>query len=319
MTHRILNWKPSPKDERDFKSKRKLLAPQQLPTEFELDRKIPIFDQLSIGSCVANSACAAFRYEAAQLNNNFDFEPSRLFVYFNARKLQGWEREDSGAYIRDGFKSLNKWGVAKEEYWKYDVNKFADDPKPEAYNDALKQVAIKYASVDQDLISIKQTLLSGAAVSFGFNVYQSFFGSWSQGSGIMPIPKKSEVLQGGHAVLIVGFSDEKQCFLIQNSWGINWGKDGYFWMPYKFALNPNEADDFWCIEEIKMEKSFTPPNPDKLDWLTVAKVLFKNDKELYAVKKPTLLQLGTALEVKGLDSKKSFKYNFELIKEFLKL
>ena len=109
---RILNWKRQPKDERDLKSVRKLLAPKKLPSSFELDLQIPVYDQGSIGSCVANSACAAYRYESAQKFDNFDFEPSRLFVYYNARKLQGWGKEDSGAYIRDGFKSLNKFGLA---------------------------------------------------------------------------------------------------------------------------------------------------------------------------------------------------------------
>lgn len=320
MNNYKLNWKPSPKDERDFKSLRKLLAPVTLPTEFKLDREIPVSDQLEIGSCVSNAACSAFRYEVAQLTNNFDFEPSRLFVYFNARKLQGWEREDSGAFIRDGFKSLNKWGVAKEETWKYDISKFAIDPPKLAYDDALNQIAVKYARVNQDLTAIKQTLVSGAAVSFGFNVYQSFFGSWSNKKDpIMPLPKSGEILQGGHAILAIGYSDSKKAFLIQNSWGTGWGDKGLFWMPYSFALNPNEADDFWCIEEIKFDQKVTPPTPTNLNWKMVSDSLFKDSKELYSVKKRTLIALGEALGVKGLDSKRNFNFNFNLVKTFLNL
>ncbi len=318
---RILNWKRGPKDSRDFKSVRHLAAPASLPTEFELDKQIPIYDQGNIGSCTANSACSCFRYEVAQLTGNFDFDPSRLFQYYNSRALQGWELEDSGAYIRDAFKAMNKWGLAIESLWPYKVNDFAKKPPTDVYLNGEKNVTVKYAAVDQNLDKIKQTLLSGAAVSFGFNVYQSFFGSWANSTGIMPVPKKNESLQGGHAVTIIGYDDNKKCFLVQNSWGTDWGLHGKFFMPYSFALNPNEADDFWCIEEVKVDdgKVPVPPTPSTLDWKTAANVLFKTSKELYAVKKSTLLRLGTALNVDGLDAKKTFTYNYNLIKTFLNL
>lgn len=274
-----------------------------------------------VHNCTANSACACFRYETAQVKNNFDFEPSRLFQYYNSRLLEGTENEDAGAYIRDAFKAMNKYGLSLEKTWPYIISKFAIKPPVEAYAEGLKNVTVKYATVNQSESQIKQTLLSGAAISFGFNVYDSFFGSWEHITGIMPLPKKTESLQGGHAVTIVGWSDTKKCFLIQNSWGENWGQKGLFWMPYSFLLNTNECDDFWCIEEVKIDDGQipVPPTPSTLDWPTVANSLFKTSKELYAVKKTTLLRLGTALGVQGLDERKTFSYNFDLVKTFLKL
>lgn len=319
--NRILNWKKGPEDSRDFKSIRRLTAPVELPSEFELDKQIPVFDQLSIGSCVSNSACACFRYELAQLVGNFDFEPSRLFEYYNARKLQGWENEDSGAYIRDGFKALNKWGLATEALWPYTdtLAALTKEPSANVYEDGLKALAVKYAAVPQNERAIKETLISGAAVSFGFNVYQSFFGSWESGNAIMPIPKKTESLQGGHAVTLTGFRDDIKCFIVQNSWGESWGKNGKYFMPYSFVLNPVESDDFWCIEEIKMEGSGpVPPKPSEIDWSVVSGILFKTAKELYAVKKPTIIRLGLALGL-PVDSKKTFTFNYNLVKEKLSL
>lgn len=325
--NRILNWQRQPKDERDFKSVRHLSAPLELPSEFELDRQIPIYDQKSIGSCTANSACSCFRYEVAQLTNNFDFEPSRLFQYYNSRALQGWENEDSGAYIRDAFKAMNKWGLCLESLWPYDDTLAALVKKPTStcYENGLKNVAVKYASVDQNLEKIKQTLVSGAAVSFGFDVYSSFFGSWHSTTGMMPIPKSNESLQGGHAITCIGFSDSKQAFLIQNSWGTSWGtaakpgRGGYFWMPYSYALNPSKADDFWCIEEVKVEGANpVPPKPSEIAWLDAAKILFKTSKELYAVKKPTIIRLGQALGL-PVDANKKFDWNFDILKKKLEL
>ena len=320
--NRILNWKKGPEDSRDFKSIRRLAAPKQLPNKFELDRKIPIFDQGNIGSCVSNSACSCFRYEVAQITDNFDFEPSRLFEYYNARLLQGWQNEDSGAYIRDGFKALNKYGLAHEDLWPYQdtLSALVKKPTENVYQDGLKNLAIKYATVPQNIQAIKETLISGAAISFGFNVYSSFWGSWSNTTGIMPIPKRGEYFEGGHAITAIGFDDSIQCFLIQNSWGTSWGKDGYFWMPYSFVINQNECDDFWCIEEIKIEEVVdpNPPKPSEIDWTVVGSVLFKTAKELYAVRKPTILRLAAALGLES-NSKKSFKYHYNLVKEKLGL
>lgn len=317
--NRILNWKKGPEDSRDFKSVRRLTAPVELPESFELDKQIPIFDQGNIGSCTSNSACSCFRYEVAQLAGNFDFNPSRLFQYYNTRKLQGWEGEDSGGYIRDAFKALNKWGLAKEALWPYKdtLDALIKEPSANVYEDGLNAVAVKYAAVLQNERAIKETLLSGAAVSFGFNVYQSFFGSWANSTGLMPIPKKTEVLQGGHAVTIIGW--KPGYFLIQNSWGTNWGIAGKFWMPNSFLLNSNEADDFWCIEEVKIAGTEpVPPKPSEIDWNVVSGILFKTAKELYAVKKPTIIRLGLALGLE-VNEKKNFAYNFNLVKEKLGL
>jgi C1A family cysteine protease len=320
LTTRKLNWKREPVDSRDLKSVRHLSAPIVLPSSFELDKKIPIYDQGNIGSCTANSACACFRFETAQIQGDFNFEPSRLFQYYNSRLLQGWQNEDSGAYIRDAFKAMNKFGLALEKTWPYRTSDFAVRPSDASYKEALGNVAVKYAAVGQSETEIKQTLLSGAAISFGFNVYSSFFGSWDRTTGIMPIPKKTESLQGGHAVTIVGYDDSKKCFLIQNSWGTDWGIKGMFWMPYSFLLNAKECDDFWCIQEVKVNGGTTPvpPTPSTVDWITAAKVLFKTASELYAVKKPTIIRLGQALNL-PVDASKNFTYNYNIVKTKLGL
>jgi C1A family cysteine protease len=52
---------------------------------------------------------------------------------------------------------------------------------------------------------------------------------------------------GGHAVLGVGYSDKQKRFIVRNSWGTGWGKQGYFTIPYAYLANPDLADDFWVV------------------------------------------------------------------------
>lgn len=314
---RILNWIPSPKDPRDQLSVRYLSSPTLLPNSFQLPKAIPIYDQLDAGSCTGNTSCANYRFESYQLLGNLDFEPSRLFQYYNARFLEGNTQEDSGAYIRDAYKAMNKFGLCDEKLWPYLTSKVTNNPPPESYQDALNNTVIKYASVIQNENIIKQTLMSGAAISFGFNVYSSFFNGWDKITGIMPIPKAHENLEGGHAVSIIGWDDSKKSFLIQNSWGTDWGINGLFWMPYEYLLNASECDDFWCIEEIKVLSPVNPPVPVN-NWESFAKQVFVNITELTYLKKSSLVRLGVGLGLLTSD-KKTFKVNLELVRQKLKL
>jgi C1A family cysteine protease len=56
-----------------------------------------------------------------------------------------------------------------------------------------------------------------------------------------------EGVVGGHAVLAVGYDDKSERFIVRNSWGVSWGKRGYFTMPYSYLLTDNLSDDFWTI------------------------------------------------------------------------
>ena len=61
------------------------------------------------------------------------------------------------------------------------------------------------------------------------------------------MPSKNEKMLGGHAVLAVGYDDSKQVFIVRNSWGKEWGDNGYFYMPYAFITDKNMCSDFWSI------------------------------------------------------------------------
>lgn len=261
--HRF-NWRKEPKDKRDVKSLRHLGVKDLLPRVYNLPIEIPIYDQHNIGSCTANSASVCYDFEFADMKSGHEFHPSRLFLYYNTRMIEGTTSEDNGAFIRNTFKSMNKYGMCPEHLWPYKEKKFAVHPTPEAYTEAQNNTIIKYSRVPQTISAIKKTLVSGAAIAFGFNVYESFeHNDWSKNK-IMPIPKpKFEKSFGGHAVAIVGYDDDIACCKIQNSWSSSWGDKGYFWMPYEL-ITSKECSDFWCIESIKNSNAPMNYEPNKI-------------------------------------------------------
>lgn len=243
-------WLPDLPDHRDvlYASVKKIK--RKLPTSVDLRKQCPvIYDQGSLGSCTANALGAAFQF--GQIKQSIDnFIPSRLFIYYNERVQIHTEQSDSGAFIRDGIKSLNRDGVCPELDWPYLIPKFAHKPPISLYKKALKHQVIQYLRLENWQINQLQTCLAeGYPFVFGFSVFESF---WTMGkNAVIPMPKNGESRIGGHAVMAVGYDQPKKRFLIRNSWGEAWGKKGYAWMPFDYLCNTNYADDFWTIRLVE--------------------------------------------------------------------
>ena len=206
----------------------------------------PIYDQGQLGSCTANALAGHVEYDL-MCESKGKWTPSRLFIYYNERSMEGTISSDSGAQIRDGIKSLAKQGVCPETDWPYNIAEFAIKPTTKAYSDAKKYIAVKYARVLQNLVQMKACLVNKIPFVVGISVYESFESAEVAKTGIVPMPDPSERLLGGHAVLAVGYDDSKQVFIMRNSWGTSWGQSGYFSLPYTYLLDDNLAQDMWAI------------------------------------------------------------------------
>jgi C1A family cysteine protease len=240
-------WLPDLPDQRDFLYS--VIAPRfiRLPGKIDLRKKCsPVENQGELGSCTANALVGAVEF--LEINDGANFvDLSRLFVYYNERAIEGTIDQDSGAFLRDGIKSLAKQGVCPEQEWPYNIRDFADKPTRKCYSDAKKHQITSYhriSSVDE----MRTCLAEGFPFVFGFTVYTAFESAAVARSGVLNMPAKTEHVIGGHAVMAVGYDDSLKRFTIRNSWGADWGMKGYFTMPYDY-LDPNHnlADDFWSI------------------------------------------------------------------------
>ena len=241
-------WKPDLPDHRDHSYAAPVQVLTNLPRKIDLRPQCPsqVYSQGQLGSCTANAIAAAVEFDLLKQKRQ-DFMPSRLFIYYNERDIEGTVDEDSGAMIRDGVKSVARKGVCPETEWTYDTDRFTEKPPENCYEDALKTRARSYARVARTLNQFKGCLASGYPFVFGFSVYESFESEEVAQSGIATIPTAQEKLLGGHAVLAVGYDDDQNRFIVRNSWGDSWGMKGYFTMPYSYLLDENLSDDFWTI------------------------------------------------------------------------
>ena len=246
-------WVPDLPDARDFQFSAPDAVMASLPAKVDLRSKCPpVYDQGQLGSCTANAIAGAYEFDQRQ-ERQPDFMPSRLFIYFNERTMEGTVDIDAGAMLRDGIKSVAKLGVCTEKSWPYDIAAFTDRPGPACFREALKHQAIVYRSVPQQLSMLQACLATGTPFVFGFSVYESFEGEAAARTGVVDMPAAKEKQVGGHAVVAVGYDNAAQRFLMRNSWGRNWGQKGYFTMPYAYLTSPQLAMDFWAIYAVEAD------------------------------------------------------------------
>lgn len=239
MKHKF-NLKRQSPDERDLKVTKHTAV--KIPTKVD-NRALcpPVWDQGDLGSCTAHAGIAA-----RMVLGKIIVPLSRLMQYYNERVIENTISSDAGAQMRDIGKALLTYGVCTESEWPYDITKFAHHPTSKAETDAVKYKINKYISVP-DLNTLKQLIASGEFPVSGIDVYDSFEGDAAAKTGIIPMPKKTEQLLGGHAILLVGYDDAKKWVICRNSWGAGWGDKGYFYLPYTY-FTKGLAYDFWVLQ-----------------------------------------------------------------------
>jgi len=239
-------WVPDLPDDRDILYGAVRKVPARLPRSADLRHLCsPVEDQGDLGSCTGNALAGAVEFLEKK-----DRRPlvnvSRLFIYYNERVIEHSVREDAGAMLRDGIKTLVKQGVCSERKWPYVISKFAVRPSRGCYKEAADHQVTAYARLET-VDEMRACLADGYPFVFGFTVYESFESSDVARTGTVPMPKSREKVLGGHAVLGVGYDDARRRFIARNSWGSGWGMKGYFTMPYQYLGSRSLSDDFWTI------------------------------------------------------------------------
>jgi C1A family cysteine protease len=221
-----------------------------------------IEDQLSLGSCTAQAGAGLIEYyERRAYGRHID--ASRLFLYKTTRNLLGWTG-DTGAYLRSTMAALALFGMPPEKFWEYNIADFDVEPTPFCYAFGQNYQILQYYRLDTPglntntlLMKILIRLAYGMPSVFGFTVFNSINQAGSEGE--IPYPCDNDSILGGHAVMAVGYDKNriiknnncpnaktKGAILIRNSWGTDWGDEGYGWLPYEYVLK-GLAKDWWTL------------------------------------------------------------------------
>src|SRR5262249_49994541 len=157
----------------------------------ELDESY-VAEGIGVHNCTANAIAGAIEFDQMKQKQSSPFVPSRLFVYYNERVIEGTVKQDAGAMIRDGVKSVNRLGAPPESLWPYLISKFSQKPPAPAYKEALNHQVVSYQRVARDLAQMRGCLASGYPFVFGFTVYESFESPAVAKSGVLNMPGVGE-------------------------------------------------------------------------------------------------------------------------------
>jgi hypothetical protein len=250
-----------PASGRDYRT---VFKDREVPDRVDLRQYCtPVEDQGQIGSCTANATVGALEFHYKRRDGRAP-DLSRMFTYYNARRLRGDIVNDTGAFIREAMASVMAFGVCREDVWPYDPNLFAAEPSPQAYQDARIHEAIEYARVAGGAGAIS-ALAEGLPVVFGIALPGRCYEEAAR-TALIPRIDEAELRGpdvGGHSMLIVGYDKADQTFLLRNSWGANWGDQGYCRIPFDVMDMAARPEDFWVVAELAKSQGFQLVRPGK--------------------------------------------------------
>lgn len=231
-------------------------------------------DQSQSNSCAANAIVGAFEYlakRAEEAGNEDSFaDISRLFVYYVGRMRdkqiyseQGTAMADEGMTIAGAIDVLALKGACLAETFPFDLDNVNTKPPEEAFTEARNFKVSDSREVPVEVEAMKACLAEGYPIVFGLKLTQNFFSPGPGGKIKTPNPDDPQSAEHGlHCMLCVGYSESQQIFIIRNSWGEDWGDNGYAYVPYDYIANPEyNFCGQYAIKDLT-ETDFTPDEED---------------------------------------------------------
>ncbi|MFH1618792.1 MAG: C1 family peptidase [bacterium] len=212
-------------------------APAELPAAIDWrghggkNYVTPVKNQAKCGSCWAFATTAALESHALRTQNipegDMDLSEQIMLSCSGAGSCRGGTLTNASRF-------LQSTGLPGDTYFPYTAT---DDnclnAAPGWEKDTVKIVKWSYACRYPDINAMKSALAAYGPLPTAFYVYEDFI---SYKSGIYSYVTGKYL--GGHGVLIVGYNDEDGgYFIVKNSWGPDWGENGYFRIAYSQAEN----------------------------------------------------------------------------------
>ncbi len=196
----------------------------------------PVRNQAACGSCWAFAATAALESYTLMVQNmpniNLDLSEQILISCYNPNGCSGGYPSGAAAYIKTTGLPLESCFSYKAFDARDGSNSVYCDQACGSWQSSTYKI-LNYGSVAATASAIKDALVNYGPLVTTFSVYSDFF---SYNGGIYKYT--TGTYQGGHAVLIVGYDDVNQCFLVKNSWGTGWGEAGFFKIAYTEMASP---------------------------------------------------------------------------------
>lgn len=213
-------------------------------------------NQGQLGSCTVFAVTSVYEFLLKKLSKP-KTDLSEYFVYYNVLRDENGVARESGTSINEVVESIARTGICIEELCRYDDGSdLIEKPSPAAYEEAKNHLIKKAKNVvigedrNANHKAITSALADGYPVIISLNLYESF----DQGvKGFIQHPAAGEARpqkHGSHAMVICGFSEEEHIYIVRNSWGRNWGDNGYCYLPFSYVDDHEYCNQASIITQI---------------------------------------------------------------------
>ncbi|HLK27193.1 MAG TPA: C1 family peptidase [Puia sp.] len=292
---------------------------QDLPASVSLKQYAPVpGHQGNQGTCVAWSTGYAARTISYCIQHQITdpdkikaavFSPSYLYYYV---KIPGDNNCTMGAKIEPALKTLRDTGaILLSENIPDCVGSIDNTTRNKAKDYIIKaytSLTNTFGRITKnEIIAIKKSLSEKKPVICSIKCFSSLFnvgkdGAWKSSAG--------DSIVGSHAICLIGYDDNKfgGSFEVMNSWGSDWGNNGFFWLTYDQAMQYGSYSLELMDREVYNDasRSLTPQLRGSLDFVLTDD--FGNDQSLMPV---ALTKIDMSASIIQDDSKAIFsKYIF---------
>lgn len=236
-----------------------------LPKSADLKKYFPpIKNQGKQGACSSFSLTSVFEYFLNNETHKND-DMSEAYVYYNAREIQGDTSIDEGANLYNVIRGMVDKGVCLEELCPYDSSVFDKRPSNEAYENGKDHTVTSAKDVPISVEIVKSAIKDGYPVIGCFRIFESL---QENTSGYIPMPsdyERNHEEEKFHAMVICGYNDKHGHFIVRNSWGTDFGDNGYCYLPYSYLRDSDLTRYAVAITGINAN-SFIAHKPDEDDY-----------------------------------------------------
>jgi len=201
-------------------------VPPQRPLARFREAGVPILDQGREGACTGFGLATVVNYllRTPAIRDHTRVSPRML--YEMAKRYDEWPGETyEGSSARGAMKGWHKHGVCSEKLWPY-AKKRDSQLTADRSQDATRHPLGAYYRVNHRDLICMHAAITEVGILYATSQVHAGWDDVGRDGLISPSSK----LTGGHAFAIVGYDDKG--FWIQNSWGKDWGKDGYCHIQY---------------------------------------------------------------------------------------
>jgi len=200
----------------------------------------PILDIKHIPIHPVASMCSILHYQLIK-NKLVLFPPSRVFIYKNSfifpeiRSLISFEAL---------FKSIETYGFCSEIDYNFNIENLENEISNRHYKEAEAFKFVNIFRVHPSLEVLKIMLQNEFPILAGIVLYQDL----SKITNKLWLPESNKKRLGGISTVLVGYSDDIECFFAKFSLGKNFGISGYIMIPYKYILNIELTPELFYID-----------------------------------------------------------------------